>query len=91
MIWDLCFIDFNNVKVFVKDYTILLKKLVNIKPLAYKFYIKYTSIKVKNRLLDHDFCYLIENFMYNNEMTIEFLNKSNPYSVKLLYNSKDFY
>ncbi|VVC41255.1 Hemocyanin, N-terminal,Tudor domain [Cinara cedri] len=83
-----CFIDFNDDVVFVTDYRILPEELVDVKPMAYKCYINYSSRVIEQIFLNSDFNKLITTFLSNNEMAIKFINKQEPYVVTLSYNGK---
>lgn len=74
-----CFIGFDDDKVFVSDYRIIPYEFAYIKPMAHKCCIDCTSKEVVHKIDDHNFCNLIKNFMYNSKITIKFLNINTPY------------
>lgn len=58
--------------------------------MTHKFCINCTSNEVVQKFVDLNFCNFIKNFVYNNKITITFLNINTPYLVALTYSGKDF-
>jgi len=84
-----CFIDFGDAEVLVKDFKKLPIELTNIKPIAHHCLFNNLS-KIDEKVVTDDLFYLINNYLINNEMTVNFLSNVQPYSVILSHNGKDF-
>lgn len=83
-----CFIDFSDEVVLVKDFKNLPAELINVKPLAYRCYFKYFSNQ-DEELFDSDILYFIKRFFTINEVKCTFSNSTYPFSVTLSYNGKN--
>lgn len=83
------FIDFGNNEVIVKDLKNLPTELTNIKPMVYQCFSNNVQTETDKMLFNTDLKDAVTKFFDTNEITVTFMNNTEPYSVKLLYNGRD--
>lgn len=83
------FIDFGIDGVFVTDVKNLPTELKDIKPMAHRCCFNNLPKLDQKKLLDGDLFYIVSNYFSINEMTVVFLNNTEPYSVTLTHNGED--
>lgn len=84
-----CFIDFSDDVVMVTDFKNLPAEHINIKPLAHRCYFK-NGLNHDEKLFDSDTFYIIKRFFNINAVECIFSNSTEPYSVTLSHNGKNF-